>query len=999
MNASMPPAPVPPSPLPLAQRAEPIFLAAVEVTDLQARAALIATRCAGDDALQSEVEALLRAHDRPGFLSGPLLVTPRVEAAGDRIGRYRLLQEIGQGGFGTVWMAEQVEPVTRRVALKVLKLGMDTREVVARFEQERQALAMMDHPNIARVFDAGATDGGRPFFVMELVRGMPITQFCDQRQLGTHARLRLFSDLCGAIHHAHQKGIIHRDIKPSNVLVTLHGDQAVVKVIDFGIAKAMQGRLTDKTLFTRFEQFVGTPVYMAPEQAVLSGLDVDTRCDIYALGMLLYELLTGVPAFDEKTLIAGGWQEMLRMIREVEPPRPSRRLSTIAGDERSAVAKARHTDAAGLSRVVEPDLDWIVMKAIEKDRGRRYESANGLALDVQRFLADEPVTATPPSAGYRFRKFARRHRTAVRAAVCLVVVLLTTSTVSTWLLFCSLDAERAERAARRAAQASEARAIDEAKKSGQTSIFLQSVLTGLDAAAAEGRDPGLLQDLLMRALRRSVEELHEQPEVHLQVLDTIGRSTEQLGLVAHACEIARIALRVGEAEYGSDDPRTARLLTVAARRSLAYGRHEDAMTMATRAVGILRRTVGGEHADTLAATSDLGAVLVGIGEPKAGESVLRDHEAIAARALPADDPATVTGRMRLASALALQQRHGEAEQVLRAALASSERTMGANASRTAELARLLLEELRAQGKLDEALTFARTWFATLHAGRAEHAEAVRMGHALASLVPDGERGEVLRAALELGWRVLGARHFGCQQLTRELLAWYEDHGLAAEADALRQTTTAEQEQGLAARLETTLLPLRTRLIADPTDAHTALRLAARLAWLQRTDEWATTARTILANVAGTLHAPTADRAAKAALLLPATDAAMIAQARTLARRALAQDADSVLQPWFAFCVGLAEFRAGNDGEAEAQLAAVRLEGPYTNLAVVPIVRAMAALRQARPDDARALLHDAKERMRPLPADPEMPFAKGGDHDDLITWLLWREAEALAKAPR
>ena len=379
------------------------------------RDAFLAERCAGDAGLLAKARALLAAHDAApaGFLDSPAMdrdldatmkVAPGAmpppdadsEREGERIGRYKLLQQIGEGGFGAVWMAEQTEPVTRRVALKIIKLGMDTREVIARFEQERQALAMMDHPNIAKVLDAGATDKGRPFFVMELVKGMPITKYCDEAQLGTRERLALFGDVCSAIQHAHQKGVIHRDIKPSNVMVTLHGDRAVVKVIDFGIAKATQGKLTDKTLFTRFDQFVGTPVYMSPEQASLSGLDIDTRSDIYALGILLYELLTGTPPFDAKSLISAGYEEMRRIIREVEPPKPSSRVSTMAGDERTALAKARQIAPEKLSRLVEPDLDWIVMKAIEKDRTRRYETANAFAQDVVRFLADEPVSATPP---------------------------------------------------------------------------------------------------------------------------------------------------------------------------------------------------------------------------------------------------------------------------------------------------------------------------------------------------------------------------------------------------------------------------------------------------------------------------------------------------------------------------------------------------------------------------------------------------------------------------
>jgi serine/threonine protein kinase len=339
-----------------------------------------------------------------------LSLTPD-EKPGDRIGRYKLLQPIGEGGCGVVYMAEQEEPVRRRVALKVIKLGMDTKSVIARFEAERQALALMDHPNIAKVLDAGATEVGRPFFVMELVRGIKITDYCDQNKLSTSERLALFIQVCNAIQHAHQKGIIHRDIKPSNILVTLHDGVPVPKVIDFGIAKATQGRLTDQTLFTAFEQFIGTPAYMSPEQAEMSGLDIDTRSDIYALGVLLYELLTGRTPFDAKELLQSGLDELRRTIREKEPARPSTRLSTMLSADLTSVAQHRRAEAPKLIHLLRGDLDWIVMKALEKDRTRRYETANGLAADVQRYLSNEPVTARPPSTIYRFQKLVRRNKT------------------------------------------------------------------------------------------------------------------------------------------------------------------------------------------------------------------------------------------------------------------------------------------------------------------------------------------------------------------------------------------------------------------------------------------------------------------------------------------------------------------------------------------------------------------------------------------------------------
>jgi WD40 repeat protein/serine/threonine protein kinase len=444
---------------------EEIFAEALRLPTPEGRTAYLKQACGNDEPLRRRVEALLHDHDNAGrFLDNPPAavsastisvatgMVPLTGKPGDRIGRYRILERIGEGGCGVVYVAEQEEPVRRRVALKVIKLGMDTRQVIARFEAERQALALMDHPNIAKVLDGGATETGRPFFVMELVKGVRITDYCDKNNLSTSERLGLFTQVCHAIQHAHQKGIIHRDIKPSNILVTVNDGVPVPKVIDFGIAKATTDqRLTDKTLYTAIEQFIGTPAYMSPEQAELSGLDIDTRSDIYALGVLLYELLTGKTPFDAKRLVEAGLNEIRRIISEEEPPRPSTRISILTAEEQTTTAKRRDTDPPRLLHLVRGDLDWIVMKALEKDRTRRYETANGLAADVKRHLDNEPVVARPPSTGYRLQKAFRRNKLAFVAASAVALALVLGLGFSTWSFLRERKAHASEIAARRIA--------------------------------------------------------------------------------------------------------------------------------------------------------------------------------------------------------------------------------------------------------------------------------------------------------------------------------------------------------------------------------------------------------------------------------------------------------------------------------------------------------------------------------------------------------------------
>ncbi len=468
-NSSVPP-----------ERLRNLFLEALDCEPAK-RAAFLDETCGGDVSLRSRLEELLSNHREDGFLEraaavAPTVITPHSGEAGESIGPYHLLQQLGEGGFGTVWMAEQEQPVRRRVALKIIKPGMDSREVIARFEQERQALALMDHPNISRVIDAGATDAGRPYFVMELVRGTPVTRFADEQHLNLEERIALFITVCQAVQHAHQKGVIHRDLKPSNILVAVTDGQPVPKVIDFGVAKAIHGRIGEHTVYTHFQQIIGTPLYMSPEQAGMNPQDVDTRSDIYSLGVLLYELITGRTPIDADKLSRSGLEEVRRLVREVDPLRPSTRIQKLADDELSSIARLRRIDPAKLAGEVRGELDWMVMKCLEKDRSRRYETANGLALDLQRFLRDEPVSASPPSRTYRFRKAVRRHRAAFTAAAAVLVALTAAAIVSTRLYLRERELFRLDRLYR---ASEEARAANESREA-----FKDAMLTGLTGDAA-----------------------------------------------------------------------------------------------------------------------------------------------------------------------------------------------------------------------------------------------------------------------------------------------------------------------------------------------------------------------------------------------------------------------------------------------------------------------------------------------------------------------------------
>jgi len=780
-------------------RDEALFKQALLKHSPAERAAWLDEACQGEPALRARLELLLEGHfNAQGFLdtlpqprAQTRLVRPAgelTEKPGDRIGRYKLLQEIGEGGCGVVYMAQQEEPVRRRVALKVIKLGMDTKQVIARFEAERQALALMDHPNIAKVLDGGATDTGRPFFVMELVRGTKITDYCDQNNLKTEQRLELFVQVCNAIQHAHQKGIIHRDIKPSNILVTLHDGVPVPKVIDFGIAKATEQRLTDKTLFTALEQCMGTPAYMSPEQAEMSGLDMDTRSDIYSLGVLLYELLTGKTPFEAKDLAVAGLDEMRRIIREQDPVRPSTRLSTLDAAEQTTAARRRQVAAPKLIHLMRGDLDWIVMKALEKDRTRRYETANGLAVDVQRHLQNEPVRARPPSNLYRFQKMVRRNKLAFAAAAAVTAALVVGLGLST-LLFLK------EKAVRQQVEM-------EAAKSQQVAQFLKDMLKGVGPSVASGRDTRMLKEILDKTAERIGKDLTNQPAVEAELRTTIGEVYVEFGEYPKAETMYREVLAIRRKLFGNEHREVAASLNNLAIDLQDQGKLAEAETMQREALAMQRKLLGNEHRDVAGSLNNLAIDLEHQGKLAEAETMQREALAMK-RKLLGNEHRDVAGSLNnLATVLQDQGKLAEAETMQREALAMQRKLLGNEHPAVADSLNNLALVLQYQGKLAEAETMQREALAMRKKllGNEHPAVADSLNKLAVVLEHQGKLAEaetMQREALAMRRKLLGNEHPDVAASLNNLATVLQDQGKLAEAETMDREALAMRRKLLA----------------------------------------------------------------------------------------------------------------------------------------------------------------------------------------------------------
>ncbi len=712
------------------------------------------------------------------------------------VGHYRIVQKLGEGGMGEVYEAQQEKPVRRRVALKLIKLGMDSKQVLARFESERQALALMNHPCVAKVFDAGTTEQGRPFFAMEYVKGEPITTYCDRHRLRTRERIELFIQVCEGVQHAHQKGIIHRDLKPSNVLVTIQDDRPVPKIIDFGVAKATEQRLTEKTVFTHMGVLIGTPEYMSPEQAEMTGLDVDTRTDVYSLGVMLYELLVGALPFDSKELRSAGYEGLIERIRETEPPKPSRRLDSL-GELSSQSAKRRRVDPTTLQRQLRGDLDWITMRAMEKDRTRRYGSPAELAADIVRHLNNEPVLAGPPSTAYRMKKFVRRHTFGVVASAAGLVVLIAFA-LTMAILAGRIAAERD-------------RANREAEAKGQVSDFLVGLFEVSDPDKARG-DSITARQLLDSGARKIEATLDDQPGMRAELMSTMGEVYQKLGIYGQAERLLVDALETASDSLGDDHLETALTRSKLAVLYSEQGRYSEAEPLFRRVLEVRQRRLGDSHPDSLEALHHLAVVTMRQGRLDEAEPLfIRTLEA-RRRALGDDDPDTLLSRNNLAGLYWQQGLLEKAETLFRDSLEAEQRVLGGSHSTTLLTQNNLAGVLWQQGRLNEAETlYSRTLEMRKRVLGDDHPLTLQSQNGLAMLYDNQGRyeqsEELFLRTIEAQKRVLPQDHPDTLITQANLANLYTNTGRLEEAEQLYRRTLEAQKRVLGGSHPNTVLSM------------------------------------------------------------------------------------------------------------------------------------------------------------------------------------------------
>ncbi len=788
---------------PVSQHLDSIFLEAVALTDESARTDYLDRTCGKDSELRSEVEKLLSADHRMGsFLDAPAYSVADgqagTEAASDTradsgpvepigvcIGPYRLIQKIGEGGMGIVYLAEQEQPIRRMVAVKTIKPGMDSRQIIHRFEAERQALALMDHPNIAKVLDAGVTQSGRPYFVMELVHGVPITRYCDQHQLTPRERLALLIPVCQAVQHAHQKGIIHRDLKPTNVLISEHEDIATPKVIDFGVAKALGQSLTEHSLTTGIGKIVGTFEYMSPEQADFHAVDIDTRADIYSLGVLLFELITGSTPITRQEVHDTPGTEILRIIREDEPPRPSTRLTESPGTL-ATVASQRKRDPARLTKEVRGELDWIVMKCLEKDRNRRYATANALVRDIERYLHDEPLEAGPPAASYRLRKLARKYRTPLAVAASISLLLVLAAVGGSWLAFRATRAERL--------------AADEAAIARAVNRFLQEDLLG--QADIENQPMGFprninitARELVDRAAQDAEHRFRGQGRTEAAIRFTLGNTYLSLGEHRKAEDHLRRALALRKKELGPSHPETLVTMSHLAHALMHHRKYGEAEELYEYVRATLERSLGADHPDTLQSTRNLANLYSNRGQNDEAESLLKQAIQGFRDRCGADHIDTFFTIERLARHYRAMARYEEAEPLLRQAMEGYQAQLGTDHPYTVR-ARVALGDIDAQrGDAGAAETGYREALDTFRATLGDHhPETLDVLTKLGMLYRAGGRYEeaepLFQQALD-GYRSLGGEHNDeLLNAMNNLAALYRDQGRFAEAAPLFERVVA-----------------------------------------------------------------------------------------------------------------------------------------------------------------------------------------------------------------